>query len=189
VVVLGLCTGMRNKELRLCDVDDIDLSRKVVVAQHVKGEGSYGQSREIAMRPEAIGIMWKYLRARRKQVMQNCLCNEALFPALMDKGDGYLSSNSLIELKAIVEAEIGSRFDFRMCRRTYGQMAIDEGLPTDSLSVLMGHKTTKTTETYYARKRPEVAIRDAQDLWKQIKSIPSARASKIEFKNEVTGYA
>ncbi len=65
-------------------------------------------------------------------------------------------------MKSIVEKEIGIEFDLRACRRTYGQMAIDEGLDLDTVSVLMGHNTTKTTETYYCRKRPETAIREAQ---------------------------
>ncbi|MDD1767144.1 MAG: hypothetical protein LUQ27_01065, partial [Methanomassiliicoccales archaeon] len=75
------------------------------------------------------------------------------------------------------------------CRRTYGQKAIDEGLNLDAVSILMGHKTTKTTETYYCRKRPETAIREAQTIWMQGNSHPGAKTPKIDFKNEVTGYA
>lgn len=189
LVVLALCAGMRNKELRLSNVTNIDLSRELILAEHVKGEGSYGGPRYIPIRPEAIGIFRKYLRARNKQVELNCPNNLALFPALRDKGDGYLSTNGTIELKSIVEKEVGCKFDFRMCRRTYAQKVIDEDLPPDSLSLIMGHSSTKTTETYYARKRNESAIRDVQKIWKQGSSIPSAKTSKIELKNEVTGYA
>lgn len=98
--------------------------------------------------------------------MENSPNNLVLFPALKDKGDGYLLTNGKIELKCIVEKEMGTKFNFRMWRRTNGQMAIDEGLPPDSLSQLTGHSFTKTTKTYYARKRPEVAIKEAQNLWK-----------------------
>ncbi|MGD0056615.1 MAG: site-specific integrase [Methanomassiliicoccales archaeon] len=189
LVVLAICTGMRNKEIRLCKVTDLDLASKEIVAEHVKGEGTYGQARTIAMRPEAIGIMEKYLRARNKKVIEKCPTNLALFPALRDGDDVYFSSNGIRKLKCIVENEIGVRFDLRMCRRTYGQKAIDEGLGLDAVSVLMGHNTTKTTETYYCRKTTEAAIREAQTIWMQGIGHPGAKTPKIDFRNEVTGYA
>jgi integrase/recombinase XerD len=189
LVTLALSTGLRNKEIRFCKVSDLDLAKKEIIAEHVKGEGTYGQARTIAMRPEAIGIMEKYLRARNEKVMEKCPTNLALFPALRDREDGYFSSNGIRMLKCIVEKEIGAKFDLRMCRRTYGQKAIDEGLELDTVSILMGHNTTKTTETYYCRKRPEIAIREAQTIWMQGMSHPGAKTPKIDFKNEVTGYA
>jgi len=189
LVILAIGTGLRNKEIRFCKVTDLDLFRKEIIAEHVKGEGTYGQARTIAIRPEAIGIMEKYLRARNKKVMEKCPNNLALFPALRDGEDGYLSSNGIRELKFIVEKEIAAKFDLRMCRRTYGQKAIDDGLDLDAVSVLMGHSTTKTTETYYCRKRPETAIREAQTIWMYGNSHPGAKTPKIDFRNEVTGYA
>ena len=189
LVILAISTGLRNKEIRFCKVTDLDLVRKEITAEHVKGEGTYGQARTIAIRPEAIGIMEKYLRARDKKVMEKCPNNPALFPALRDGDGGYFSSNGIRELKYVVEREIGTKFDLRMCRRTYGQKAIDEGLGLDAVSVLMGHNTTKTTETYYCRKRPETAIREAQNIWMQGNSRPGAKTPKIDFRNEVTGYA
>lgn len=44
---------------------------------------------------------------------------------------------------------------------TYGQKAIDENLPPESVSLLLGHNTTKTTESYYCRKRPDKAVQEA----------------------------
>jgi integrase/recombinase XerD len=158
-------------------------------AEHVKGEATYGQARTIAIRPEARKIMEKYLKLRSKKIAKKCPNNSALFPALRDCGDGYFSSNGIRMIKSIVENEIGTKFDLRTCRRTYGQKAIDEGLDLDSVSVLMGHATTKTTETYYCRKRQDTAIREAQDIWKQKTCLPSAVTPKIENKFEVTGYA
>lgn len=189
LVILAICTGMRNKEIRLCDVTDLDLVEMKIVATHVKGEDTYGQPRTIAIRPEAIGIMEKYLRVRNKKVMEKCPSNLALFPVLRDGDDGYFSSNGIRMLKCVVEKEIGAKFDLRMCRRTYGQMAIDDGLDVESVSVLMGHNTTKTTEDHYCRKRPETAIKEARANWTRGMSPLGAKTSKIELKNEVTGYA
>jgi len=189
LVLLALSTGLRNKEIRACKVTDLDLSKREIVAEHVKGEATYGQARTIAIRPEAIGTMNKYLKVRSVKVAEKCPNNLALFPALRDSEDGYYSSNGIRMMKSLVETEIGIKFDLRACRRTYGQMAVDEGLDLDSVSVLMGHNTTKTTETYYCRKRPETAIREAQNIWMQGKSLPGAKTPIIDFKNEVTGYA
>jgi integrase/recombinase XerD len=189
LVILAISSGLRNKEIRLCKVTDLDVKNWVIIAEHVKGEGTYGQARLIAIRQEAVGILEKYLRVRMKKVMENCPDNLALFPALRDREDGYFSSNGIRMLKSIVEKEVGLKFDLRACRRTYGQKFIDEGLPVESVSVLMGHSTTKTTETYYCRKRQDTAIREAQNIMMQGKSYPCAKTPKIDFKNEVTGYA
>jgi integrase/recombinase XerD len=189
LVTLALSTGMRNKEIRFCKVADLDLKHMQIRAERVKGEGTYGQARSIAIRPEAHGILEKYLKLRSKKVAKKCLNNQALFPALRDDGDGYYSSNGIRMIKSIVEKEIGKKFDLRACRRTYGQKAIDEGLDLDAVSVLMGHNTTKTTETYYCRKRQETAIREAQDIWTQSSGNPGVKTPKIESKFEVTGYA
>ena len=46
--------SMRNKELRLCQVCDLHIDEMKVRAEHVKGEGTYGQAREgMPYRPEA----------------------------------------------------------------------------------------------------------------------------------------
>lgn len=188
LVILALSSGLRNKEIRLCNVMDFDTKNWVIRAEHVKGEGTYGQARPIAVRPEAYRIMERYLKQRIKKVVERCPDNLALFPALNDKEDGYYSSNSIRMLKSLVEKETGLKFDMRTCRRTYGQKAIDEGLTIESVSVLMGHNTTKTTETYYCRKRHEKAIMEAQNLWMKDKSCPGVNNPKIGIKNEVTGY-
>ena len=85
-------------------------------------------------------------------------------------------------LKSIVEKEIGIKFDLRTCRRTYAQMAIDEDLDVESVSVLMGHDTTKTTETYYCRKRPETAIRDARNIWMARRATQMRKTLKLNLK-------
>lgn len=187
LVVLSLCAGLRCKEVRLSKVTDLDACNWVIRVEHVKGEGSYGEPRRVAIRPEAREILTRYLRVRRSMVATKCPKNQALFPAMRDEKDGHLSTNGVQKLKRLVEAETGIKFDLRMCRRTFGQMNIDEGLDLDSVSVLMGHATTKTTETYYARKRPEAAIREAQAIWNGQRH-PDAINPKIESKFEVTGY-
>lgn len=188
VVVLALCAGLRCKELRLSKVTDLDTRNWVVHVEHVKGEGSYGEPRTVFIRPEGRELLTKYLRARKIQVERNCPMNQALFPTMRDQEDGFFSTNGIEKLKRLVESETGIKFDLRKCRRTFGQMYLDQDLGVDSVSVMMGHATTKTTETYYCRKRQEVANREAQQLFQGKMSYPDAKNPKIESRFEVTGY-
>ncbi len=188
LVVIALGTGMRNKELRLCEINDVFIDGSTIRAAHVKGEGTYGEPREIAIRPEAQEILKKYLRARSRMVAEKSPGNLALFPALKGEGDGFLSTNSIEKLKRVVELETGSQFDLRMCRRTYAQKAIDEGVKLEHVSRLLGHSTTKTTENSYCRVRQDVAIREAQKVWNVPESYPDVKTPKIDSRFEVTGY-
>ena len=93
---------------------------------------------------------------------------DVLFPAIVNLqrgGNGVYSVSGTGKLRKRVKNEIAVSYDFRACRRTYGQVGIDEGVPLDSVSRLMGHATTKTTETYYARKKNEKAIGEAKVIW------------------------
>ena len=79
--------------------------------------------------------------------------------------DGSLSGNSPRVIKHVVEEDLGIRFDLRQCRRTFGQRYPDNGLDIESVSVQMGHASTKTTEGFYGRKRPDMAIENAIGTW------------------------
>ncbi len=55
-----------------------------------------------------------------------------------------------------------------------------EGLPIETVSLLLGHATSKTTESYYCLKRQDVAIREAQALWSAPRP-QSTKNAKIDF--------
>lgn len=191
VVMLSICAGLRNKELCLSDVGDLDSKEWMFHARRVKGEATYGQARDIPVRPEAHRILIRYLKLREKKVAECCPNNKALFPALRDKEDGYYSGNSLQKLKTLVEKDTGIKFDLRKCRRTFGQLALDEDVNIESVSVLMGHSTTKTTENSYCRRKQDLAIREVRMTWNGnglSGSQPGAKTPQIESKWEVSGY-
>ena len=48
--------------------------------------------------------------------------------------------------------------------KTFGQRAIDNGASIQAVSRCMRHKTTVTTERYYARMRPEDAMREVRGV-------------------------
>ena len=51
-------------------------------------------------------------------------------------------------------------------RRTFGQRYLDKGLDIESVSVLMGHTSTKTTESFYSRKRLTKTVESVKRAWK-----------------------
>ena len=182
IVLLSVSAGLRTKELRLSRVDDLNTDTWMFHAERVKGEATYGQVRDIPIRPEARNVLTRYLKLRNRLVAESYSGNLALFPALGDKGDGYYATNSIQKLKALVEQELDIKFDLRKCRRTFGQMALDEGLTIESVSVLMGHSTTKTTEMNYCRRKQDMAIREAQQLWdgqKEADSLPVTKPPRL----------
>jgi integrase/recombinase XerD len=197
ITVIGICTGLRPKELRLATISDLNLIRGTIHTEHVKGEDSYGLARDTGIHPDGIPFLKRYVKARASVIANKAPTCEALFPAIQDikkGGDGYYSPNSLTKLRAKVTAQVGVKFDNRACRRTFGQMNVNMGVPIDSVSRMMGHSSTKTTEKYYCRKTTESAISDAQKVWGNApKSQEVARLKKvntplIENRFDLTGY-
>jgi integrase len=102
--------------------------------------------------------MEKYLKLRKEWLVANDLRSRALFPSINDT-DGFLSGNRIRTIKKVVEDDIGVEFQLRTCRRTYGQLLCDDDVDIESVSVSMGHHSTKTTEGYYCRKNEKKAIK------------------------------
>ena len=188
VVSFALCTGLRTKELRLARIGDLDRHNWTIIVKHPKGEGKYGQERTVPILPAGRRVISRYLTMRAEMISRHMPTNDALFPALGDRGDGVFSGGKLLSLKNIVEAETGVSLDFRACRRTFGQTCVDSGVDLDSVSILLGHTTTKTTETDYCRKREDVALKEVFDVFEPRKT-PSAIKSLIENEKYLSGYA
>jgi integrase/recombinase XerD len=198
VTILGICAGLRPKEVRLANIGDLDLERGIIHTEHVKGEDSYGQARNTGIHPDGIPFLRRYVKARASILAEMAPTCEALFPAMQDirkGGDGYYAPNSLTKLRANVTAQTGVKFDSRSCRRTFGQVCIDAGIPLDAVSRMMGHSNSKTTEKYYCQKTIESAISEAQKVWGKAPN-PEEEASSKKVKNplinnkiELTGYA
>ena len=163
-VLMCINTGTRNKEIRFAVVDDLDTRFWTFDIIHVKGEASYGLPRRVPIPPEVRPIITNWLLLRQKWLADNSLDSPALFPSKSSE-DGLLSGNSLRVIKHVVEEDLGIKFDLRQCRRTFGQRYLDKDLDIESVSVLMGHASTKTTEGFYSRKRLDRAIENAIGTW------------------------
>ena len=166
LVLLCINTGTRNKEIRFAELRDLDTKSWMLDIIHVKGEATYGQPRGVPIPPEIRQPILMYLLARQKWMVDNSVKSRALFPS-KDSDDGFLSGNAIRKMKEVVEDDIGVQFDLRECRRTFGQRYLDSDLDIESVSVLMGHASTKTTESFYSRKRLDRAVESARMTWRE----------------------
>ena len=131
---------------------------------HVKGEDSYGHPRSVPVHSEIRSIVLSYIILRQKYMLDNGFDSPFLFVSKSSATKGH-SSNSVRNMKHLVENDLGLILEMRQLRRTFGQRLLDHGVPIESVSVLMGHSTTKTTEEFYARRRMIAAQKDMENLW------------------------
>ena len=166
LAVFAVSTGMRNKELRLCDIRDINAENAqwVVTVKHPKGEGTYGKERPVPVDPRAYPFLKRYFIARMKFVNERGSVSNALFPGGYSDG-GYLSSNAVREYCSRVSKDLGVEFNLRDCRRTYGQNLLDMDADIETVSKLLGHASTATTEGYYCSIRQSVAVEKASKIY------------------------
>ncbi len=154
--ILAFGAGLRTQEIQYAKATFIDPETKTIFLDHVKGQGSYGQSRTVPIRPECRPIieLWLKVRPNTKYLFTN-------------KDGEPLATNSLTKDRNVVVNDTGIVFDYRKCRRTYAQYLIDEGLPVDRLAVILGHSSSKTTERSYARPRDDRVVAEVIEKWSE----------------------
>lgn len=71
-VIFAICFGLRSKELRFCNVNDIHINEGTwtVDVLYPKGEGKYGEEREASIHPGAYPFLTRYFVARAKHVKE-----------------------------------------------------------------------------------------------------------------------
>jgi integrase/recombinase XerD len=161
LVSIALCTGLRPLELRQSLVSNIreDELGFIIHAKHVKGEDTWGKPRDVPVMWQGGEILRRYLTARTEKLKHLNRRSNALFPPLRGN-DEFLSSNSLLVMKSLVEEDVGVKFELRTCRCTFGQLGLDEGHPLVNVSKALGHTSAVTTQKYYADKRQSVVVNE-----------------------------
>ena len=161
VVLLPAC-GLRRREIRLARLADLDLQRWRIRVTHPKGEGAWASDDVAPILPSARQAVLDFLEERK--AFLDGAAHEALIPIRWADGTiGYWSDAPFGKLKAELERRSGVRFSLRMFRSTFAQVAKDYGVTIESVSKALRHKTTKTTETYYARIRADDAFADFEE--------------------------
>jgi integrase len=160
LLVLAPACAMRPSELRLARMEDLDLKRWTPAVEHPKGEGSWAPSGlEAPILPFAEQAVLDYLEERRAFLGSED--HEALLPMRWSDGTlSYWSEAALRKLIREVSRISGVRFSLKDLRSTFAQMAKDRGAEIEAVSRALRHGSTRTTELYYARMRPEEAFRE-----------------------------
>ena len=162
---LSIFCGLRAKEIRLSSVKDIIRNEDhwYFDIVHVKGEKTYGKRRVVPIPKEFHDHLTKYLRAREEYIRVRCPDSKLLFPS-PTSDNGELASNTLrADVKRINE-QLGTSFNLRDGRRTFGQKYLDGDVSIEDVSVLMGHNSTETTEGFYCRRRNVKSVNAVKDL-------------------------
>lgn len=158
--VIALSTGARLNEFRNMRAEDFDLVGRRVRVSYPKGFESWGRVRTVPIRPE-------FYPAVRRWV--DFIGSGYLFSRPYE--DVPVSRNTLTRYRRDVCDKLHCDFDYRMCRRTYGQSMIDEGVPLEVVSVLLGHARTDTTDVFYARVRNSSAVESVLDRWSMMEGL------------------
>lgn len=162
-VILSLCGGLRFVELRFARVDNYDSTTGTLRLDVVKGVDSYGEPRTVLIRPEGRPALDRYLSVRAFYLSEHGIESPYWFPSVTTGGP--LSQAFGFRFLTVVSDALGVDLDFRLCRRTYIQCALDDGIDLESVSRLAGHASTRTTETYYGRRRQDEALDKARSVW------------------------
>lgn len=180
LVIFGAYAGLRPKEARLAARGDLSTKYWELVVMHPKGEGSWGAPRRTTVVPMGRQMVEDFLDLRGRELERRGTQESKDLPLVpFFRADGTVSrwsSTCALQKKGELEVSLGLRFDFRGMRRSFGQNAIDRGARIDSVSVALGHRSTTTTETYYARRKEDQAFRDLESAC----SIPVYRKCRIE---------
>jgi integrase len=175
-IALAAHTGLRSSELRLAKVEDLDLTRLEIRVSSPKGKGRWANGNErTPIMPGCEDTLRAYLDQRRERLEgAGKPDHEALFPFIPKKGEIRSWSIPMwTQLKKCAETASGQRFRWKDFRPTYAQSLKDADAPIEAISRCLRHTSTKTTEQYYGRIRPESAFSQVRAAWQARKPLPS----------------
>lgn len=163
-------SGLRPKEIRLQDLSCIEMESQLVLVCHPKGEGKWAAPHsEYAPYGEAGSLALRDFLLEREKFL-NGEPHEALIPYRHEDGRlDYWQDTMMRKLKWQIEQASGVKFKIKTLRATFGQLAKDNGASIESVSRAMRHRSTKTTEKYYARVRPDIALNEVREALRRVR--------------------
>ena len=160
MVAMYAYSGLRRSELRRARLEDLSIDSWTIMVAHPKGEISWAVAAPARILQPARETVVEFLKERNHHLVnagiESC---EALVPKVAEGIADYWTDGMWGKVKAAAERWSRIRFRIQTLRATFGQMLIDWGGRPDAVSRALRHKTTRTTELYYARIRPDHAFR------------------------------
>jgi integrase len=104
----------------------------------------------------------------------------------------FLASFSRLSIPKVfseIESISGTRFTVHGLRRTYGQNLLNRGVQPATVSLMLGHNSTLTTEKHYCRKDPDSARLEVVNAFAESRNVPKVNPPVIETKETLPGYA
>jgi integrase/recombinase XerD len=182
-------TGLRLSELRRARFEDLDTKTWVLRVRHPKGEGSYGDFRTVPIPGPLRPRVERFFRARESMIAEKGqLTAEPLIPRQCGGPDAYYSEGAFEKISARVREISGIGFQFRTLRRTYGQSLLNRGVGLPSVSLMLGHNSTLTTEKYYCRQDADSARLEVIRAFDDSVMHPVRETPKLTPKTELSGY-
>jgi len=190
VIATYAFTGLRLSELRLASLEDMDLKNWVLTVRHPKGERTYAKPRIVPIPKGLRPVVERYLMEREKMLARRgILSSKRLLCKKYGDPDEPYSVNGLQTLKRRIQDKAGVAFQYRTLRRTYGQNLLDRNVSVESVSVMLGHSSTMTTERYYCRKDADLARLEVLRAFEKSEKASSLNTPLIDRKDDLTGYA
>lgn len=189
VIAAYAYTGLRMSELRRAKFEDVDERTWTLRVRHPKGEGSYGEFRTVPIPGPLRPYLARFLRARERMLAgKGLLSVEPLIPKERGDPNSYYSANAFEAISSRARQVSGVDFDFRALRRTYGQNLLNRGVQLQSVSLMLGHSSTLTTEKYYCRQDASSARLEVLRAFEETSRGRIVNPPLIEEKSELTGY-
>lgn len=169
MVAVYAYSGLRRSELRLARIQDVDTQGWTIFVAHPKGEGHYATPQVAPILPPAREEVLAFLKERRTYLESHGIAEaEALVPVVGADGRArYWTDGMWGKVKADAQEKCGVDFRIQELRATFAQMSLDIGNDIQDVSRALRHKTTKTTELYYARVRSDHAFRRLDEKWRK----------------------
>ncbi len=168
-VALGLSTGCRPSELRLAEVNDLDLKRGRFYVRHPKGEGSWSSTQWVQLvRDDLVPYLETYLEARNRRLEKKGRDNiKALFPSTGGgNGTGFYSMSNFNRMKRGIEQRTGFEFRIKDLRPTLASQTVDmDPSLLNAVSSQLRHSNVKTTQKYYASIKEGRAGEELREAW------------------------
>jgi integrase len=160
MVAMYAYSGLRRSELRRTRLKDLDTDSWTILVAHPKGESRWAVASPAQILPPARSTVIDFLKKRDRYLSASGVGeSEALVPKVTERVADYWTDGMWGKIKAKAEKWSGIKFRIQTLRATFGQMCIDWGCRPDAVSRALRHKTTRTTELYYARIRADHAFR------------------------------
>ena len=181
-------TGIRLSELILAEESDLDTAKWTLRVAHPKGERNYGLQRVLPIPEPLRPIVIRFLREREKELAGRGMLQTK--PLIFPKDDPSkaVSRNTVQMWKSEVSEISGTPFTVHSLRRTYGQNLLNRGVQLPTVSLMLGHSSTLTSERHYCRKDPDSARLEVIQAFAESRTVPTVNPPMIDRKESLPGY-